>query len=53
MGGKTLGTGEVWCPRVRGCWSGGAGEYEWVGKDSHTGKGEGGGQMWGGGLVEG
>lgn len=40
-------------PQQRGMWRVGAGECGWVGEHSHTGKGEGGGQMWDRGLVEG
>lgn len=53
MGGEALGPGKDWCPRVRGWWSSRAGECGWVREHFHTGKGEGVGQIWDGGLVEG
>jgi hypothetical protein len=51
MGGEVLGPVEVWCPRVGGCWSSGAGEGWWVEEHSLTVKWER-GRMWDGGFVE-
>jgi hypothetical protein len=41
VGGEALGPMQVWCPSIRGCWSSGPGEIEWMGKHLHRGKGEG------------
>lgn len=41
-GREGLCPGEVGCPRVRGCWSGGAGQCGWVGEHSDIDKREGG-----------
>ena len=39
-GADSLGPGEVCCPSIGGCWSGGSGECGWLGEYSHTGKWE-------------
>ena len=52
-GGEALGPGNVGCPRVGGCWRGGAGECGWMGEHSYTAKMERAGQMWDGGWWRG